>query len=258
VTAITPAADRNQQLLLSVDGVTVDFDGFKALNGFSMTLDRGALRVLIGPNGAGKSTLCDTIIGRVRATSGHIYFKGEDITHLPEYKIVQRGICRKFQAPGVLSSLSVLDNLLIAARSDRRWWRSLTTAASPQARARADEVLETVGLADRREVLAGELSHGEKQWLEIGMVVATDADLLLLDEPTAGMGPAETSRTAELIHSLLGHHAVLVIDHDMSFVEQLGGRVTVLHQGQFLKEGSVAQIRQDPDVAAVYLGRSEH
>jgi len=250
-------AAANTQVLLTVDGVTVDFDGFKALNGFSMTLDRGALRVLIGPNGAGKSTLCDTIIGRVRATSGHVYFKGEDITNLPEYQIVQRGICRKFQTPGVLSSLTVLDNLLIAARSDRRWWRSMT-AASAAERARADAVLEQVGLIERRDMLAGELAHGEKQWLEIGMVVATDADLLLLDEPTAGMGPAETSRTAELIHSLLGRHAVLVIDHDMSFVEQLGGRVTVLHQGQFLKEGSVAQIRKDPDVAAVYLGRVEH
>jgi urea transport system ATP-binding protein len=247
----------NTQLLLAVDGVTVDFDGFKALNGFSMTLDRGALRVLIGPNGAGKSTLCDTIIGRVRPTKGSVYFKGEDITHLPEHQIVQRGICRKFQAPGILSSLTVLDNLLIAARSDRRWWRSIT-AASPAERTRACEVLEQVGLIERRDMLAGELAHGEKQWLEIGMVVATDADLLLLDEPTAGMGPAETNRTAELIHSLLGRHAVLVIDHDMSFVEQLGGRVTVLHQGQFLKEGSVAQIRQDPDVVAVYLGRSEH
>lgn len=255
MSAVPTAA--NTQLLLAVDGVTVDFDGFKALNGFSMTLDRGALRVLIGPNGAGKSTLCDTIIGRVRPTSGNVYFKGEDITHLPEHQIVQRGICRKFQTPGVLSSLTVLDNLLIAARSDRRWWRSLT-AAAPAERARANEVLEQVGLIERRDMPAGELAHGEKQWLEIGMVVATDADLLLLDEPTAGMGPAETSRTAELIHSLLGRHAVLVIDHDMSFVEQLGGRVTVLHQGQFLKEGSVAQIRQDPDVVAVYLGRSEH
>lgn len=253
-----PAADLNAQLLLSVDGVTVDFDGFKALNGFSMTLDRGALRVLIGPNGAGKSTLCDTIIGRVRATSGHVYFKGEDITRLPEYQIVQRGICRKFQTPGVLPSLTVLDNILIASCRDRRWWRSLTAAALPAERARAEDVLGQVGLAERRNVLAGELAHGEKQWLEIGMVMATDADLLLLDEPTAGMGPAETSKTAELIHSLLGRHAVLVIDHDMSFVEQLGGRITVLHQGQFLKEGSVSQIRQDSDVASVYLGRSQH
>jgi urea transport system ATP-binding protein len=254
---IGPDADKNSKLLLSVDGVTVDFDGFKALNGFSLTLDRGTLRVLIGPNGAGKSTLCDTIIGRVRATSGHVYFKGAEITELPEYEIVQRGICRKFQTPGVLPSLTVLDNLLIASRRDRRWWRSFATGASADEKSRVEEILETIGLTDRRHILAGELAHGEKQWLEIGMVVATEADLLLLDEPTAGMGPNETSKTAQLILSLLGRHAVLVIDHDMSFVEELDGRVTVMHQGQFLKEGSVAQIRSDPDVASVYLGRAE-
>jgi len=251
------ATDGGLRLLLAVDGVTVDFDGFKALNGFSLTLDRGTLRILIGPNGAGKSTLCDTIIGRVRATSGHIVFKGEEITQLPEHEIVGRGICRKFQTPGVLPNLTVLDNLLIAARRDRKWWRSLGRGDPDAERARVDEVLETIGLADRRFHLAGELAHGEKQWLEIGMVVATDADLLLLDEPTAGMGPHETSHTAQLIRGLLGRHTVLVIDHDMSFVEQLDGRVTVMHMGQFLKEGSVAEIRNDPDVAAVYLGRSE-
>lgn len=243
-------------LLLAVDGVTVDFDGFKALNGFTLTLDRGTLRVLIGPNGAGKSTLCDTIIGRVRATDGQIYFKGEDITELAEHEIVQRGICRKFQTPGVLPSLSVMDNLLIAAQKDRRWWHSFGSSQPAEEHDRVDEVLETIGLADRRHARAGDLAHGEKQWLEIGMVVATDAELLLLDEPTAGMGPQETSRTAKLIRSLLGRHAVLVIDHDMSFVEQLDGRVTVMHQGQFLKEGSVAEIRRDPEVAAVYLGRA--
>lgn len=245
------------QLLLAVDGVTVDFDGFKALNVFSLTLDRGSLRVLIGPNGAGKSTLCDTIIGRVRATDGQVFFKGEDITQLTEHEIVRRGICRKFQTPGVLSSLSVLDNLLIAAQKDRRWWHSFGLSQSAEELEHVEEVLETIGLSDRRDVRAGELAHGEKQWLEIGMVVATDADLLLLDEPTAGMGPQETSRTAMLIRRLIGRHAVLVIDHDMSFVEQLDGRVTVMHMGQFLKEGSVAQIREDPEVAAVYLGRAK-
>jgi urea transport system ATP-binding protein len=256
MTLATPA-EKGPRLLLAVDGVTVDFDGFKALNCFSLTLDRGTLRILIGPNGAGKSTLCDTIIGRVRATSGQIVFKGEDITHLPEHEIVGRGICRKFQTPGVLTNLSVLDNLMIAAQRDRHWWHSLSRGDSAAVRERVDEVLEAVGLAERRFDLAGELAHGEKQWLEIGMVVATDADLLLLDEPTAGMGPLETSRTAKLIKSLLGRHTVLVIDHDMSFVEQLDGRVTVMHMGQFLKEGSVAEIRNDAEVAAVYLGRSE-
>jgi len=248
----------SSNLLLCVDGVTVDFDGFKALNTFSLTLDRGSLRVLVGPNGAGKSTLCDTIIGRVRPIAGRVYFKGTDITDLPEHEIVRRGICRKFQTPGVLSKLTVLDNLLIAARKERRWWRSFTPShrAAAEERDRAGAILQNIGLSERQEVLAGELAHGEKQWLEIGMVVATGAELLLLDEPTAGMGPSDTRRTAELIQRLVGPHTVLVIDHDMSFVEQLDARVTVMHQGQFLKEGSIAQIRTDPDVIAVYLGRT--
>jgi urea transport system ATP-binding protein len=245
-------------LLLMVDGITVDFDGFKALNVFSLIMERGTLRVLIGPNGAGKSTLCDTIIGRVRPASGRVYFKDEDITFLPEHEIVRRGICRKFQTPGVLPNLSVMENVLLAARRNRHWWRSFafSRAANAEERSRAEAVLERVGLLERIAVLAGELAHGEKQWLEIGMVVATGAELLLLDEPTAGMGPAETRRTAELIQRLTGEHSILVIDHDMSFVEQLDARVTVMHQGQFLKEGSVAEIRSDPDVIAVYLGRT--
>ncbi|ACK50946.1 urea ABC transporter, ATP-binding protein UrtD [Methylocella silvestris BL2] len=243
-------------LLLAVDGVTVDFDGFKALNGFSLTIDKGSLRVVIGPNGAGKSTLCDTIIGRVRATNGRVVFKGEEITYLPEFEIVRRGVCRKFQTPGVLPTLTVLDNLMIAGQKDRSWRRSFGLRQAPEEKEKIEKILETVGLTDRSHILAGELAHGEKQWLEIGMVVATDAELLLLDEPTAGMGPKETSKTADLIRGLGGQHAVLVIDHDMSFIEQLNGRVTVMHQGQFLKEGSVAEIRKDPDVAAVYLGRA--
>lgn len=248
---------QKSKLLLSVDGITVDFDGFKAIDNFSMTLDRGELRVLIGPNGAGKSTLCDTIIGRVRAASGHVYLNGAEITNLPEFEIVRRGICRKFQTPGVLPSLSVRDNLALAARRDRRWWTALTHATRQEERDRVEDILETIGLMDRATTMAGLLAHGEKQWLEIGMVVATGSELLLLDEPTAGMGPNETSRTAKLIRSLLGRHAVLVIDHDMAFVEELGAKVTVMHQGKFLKQGSVEQIRSDAEVAAVYLGRSE-
>lgn len=243
--------------LLKVDGITVDFDGFKAIDNFSMTLDRGQLRVLIGPNGAGKSTLCDTIIGRVQSAAGRVSFNDEDITNLPEYEIVRRGICRKFQTPGVLPSLSVRDNLAVAAQKDRRWWRGFGRGVRKAEAARVDEILEQVGLAARASTLAADLAHGEKQWLEIGMVVATEAELLLLDEPTAGMGPNETSKTARLIHSLLGKHAVLVIDHDMSFVEELGAKVTVMHQGKFLKQGSVAQVRADPEVAAVYLGRAK-
>jgi urea transport system ATP-binding protein len=243
-------------LLLAVDGVTVDYDGFKALDGFSLTLDAGELRVVIGPNGAGKSTLCDTIIGRVRPSSGRVLFRGVDISALPEHRIAQAGICRKFQAPGVLPTLSVADNLGIAAATDKRWWRSFGFGRPAAETARIEAILDRIGLADRRNVLAGTLAHGEKQWLEIGMVVATDAQLLLLDEPTAGMGPAETARTADLIRSLAGDHSIIVIDHDMAFVEQLGASVTVMHQGQFLMQGSIAQVRADARVAEVYLGRS--
>ncbi len=243
--------------LLALERVTVDFEGFKALTDVSLAIDRGELRILIGPNGAGKSTLCDAIIGRVRATGGHIRFKQHDITKLPEQEIVRRGICRKFQTPGVLPALTVLDNVLVAGRKNRGWWRALSTRVPAGERARADDILQIIGLADRRHALASELSHGEKQWLEIGMVVATDADLLLLDEPTAGMGPDDTQRTAELIRSLLGQHTVLVIDHDMTFVEALNGWTTVLHQGRILKEGSVAEIRADAQVQAVYLGREK-
>lgn len=243
--------------ILQLQEVTVDFDGFKALTNVSLVLEPGTLRILIGPNGAGKSTLCDTIIGRVRPTSGKIIFKEEEITSLPEQDIVRRGICRKFQTPGVLPTLTVMQNLLVAARKNRAWWKALTLSVPAEEKARAEEILQEIGLQDRRDVIAADLAHGEKQWLEIGMVVATDADLLLLDEPTAGMGPQDTQRTAALIHSLLGRHAVLVIDHDMSFVEALNGYTTVLHQGQVLKEGTVAEIRADEQVAAVYLGRAK-
>jgi urea transport system ATP-binding protein len=243
--------------ILMMEHVTVDFDGFKALTDVSLSLTPGDLRILIGPNGAGKSTLCDTIIGRVRPTSGKITFKDQVITALPEQEIVRRGICRKFQTPGVLPTLTVMENLLVAARKNRAWWRSFTTKTPADEVASAESILEKIGLVDRKNVTAADLAHGEKQWLEIGMVVATDADLLLLDEPTAGMGPQDTQRTAQLILSLLGRHAVLVIDHDMSFVEALNGYVTVLHQGQILKEGTVAEIRADPEVTAVYLGRAD-
>ncbi len=241
--------------LLRVESVTVDYDGFKALNNLDLTLPEGALTVVIGPNGAGKSTLCDTVIGRVRPSAGRILLRGEDISRLPEHKIVAKGVCRKFQTPGVLIGLSVIDNLLIAAAEDRRWQSAFRLRLSKADLAKAEETLALVGLQARRDALAGELSHGEKQWLEIGMVVATGCELLLLDEPTAGMGARESSRTAEIIRSLIGPHSVLVIDHDIDFVEQLGGHVVVMHQGQLFKQGSLAQMRSDQDVASIYLGR---
>ncbi|APL94689.1 ABC transporter ATP-binding protein [Sphingobium sp. TA15] len=243
--------------MLQLENVVVDFDGFKAIDDLSLTIESGSMTVVIGPNGAGKSTMCDSIIGRVRPASGRVLFHGAEIQAESEHAIVGRGICRKFQTPGVLVALSVIDNLAIAATRDRNWWACFSRKGEAEARARAEEILEQIGLTDRRDTLAGNLSHGEKQWLEIGMVVATDAELLLLDEPTAGMGASESSQTATLVRSLLGKHAVLVIDHDIDFVSQLGGHVVVLHQGRLLREGTLEQIRADEEVAAIYLGRAK-
>lgn len=243
--------------MLQLENVVVDFDGFKAINDLSLTIESGSMTVVIGPNGAGKSTMCDSIIGRVRATSGKVLFHGREIQNEAEHKVVGLGICRKFQTPGVLVALSVIDNLTIAATSDRNWWSKFGRKGEAGARARAEEILKMIDLEARRDILAGNLSHGEKQWLEIGMVVATDAELLLLDEPTAGMGAAESTQTANIVKSLVGKHAVLVIDHDIDFVAQLGGHVVVLHQGQLLREGTLEQIRADEEVAAIYLGRAK-
>ena len=241
--------------LLDVENLTVDFDGFKALEGMSLHLMPASVRVLIGPNGAGKSTLCDAIIGRVRPASGRVVFKGKNITSLPEYQIVRKGICRKFQTPGVLENLTVEENLALSARSRRECWRSFGWTLSGEARIRAEETLELIGLTEKGKQPAGALSHGQKQWLEIGMVVASDADLLLLDEPAAGMSHGEAEQTAELIRRLSLRHSFLVIDHDMTFVAQLEAPVSVMHMGRLLKEGTLEEVRNDPQVAAVYLGR---
>ena len=251
------AAAASGEPMLRLENVTVDFDGFKAINDLSLSIAAGSMTVVIGPNGAGKSTMCDSIIGRVRPTSGRVLFHGEEIQHVVEHEIVAKGICRKFQTPGVLIGLSVIDNLMITAMGDRRWWKSFIKAGEEEARARAEDILARVGLTERRDALAGNLSHGEKQWLEIGMVVATDAELLLLDEPTAGMGAVESTQTADIIKTLVGKHAVLVIDHDIDFVSQLNGHVIVLHQGQLLREGTLDAIRADEEVAAIYLGRAK-
>ena len=248
--------DAELPALLAVDHVTVSFDGFKALDDFSFSLAAGACHVLIGPNGAGKSTLLDAIIGRVRPASGRILFKDADLAKVPEYEIVRRGICRKFQTPGVLDALTIEDNLRVAAARNRGAWHALSSTTSAQERARVDEVLGITGLTERRHDLAAELAHGMKQWLEIGMVVASGADLLLLDEPAAGMTHQEAQATARLIRSLTGPHAFIVIDHDMDFVEQLSAPVSVLNMGRMLAHGTVDEIRRNADVEAVYLGRA--
>ena len=248
---------RMTEPLLSIQKLTVCFDGFKAIDGLSFTLMPRSIRVLIGPNGAGKSTLLDAIIGHVRPTAGRIIFKGHDITRLAEYKIVRRGICRKFQTPGVLDNLTVAENLMLASSRTRDCWHSFARQALPRLRRETEPLLKLINLSDRRDCVAARLSHGQKQWLEIGMVVASDADLLLLDEPAAGMSHDEAAQTAQLIRSLSERHSLLVIDHDMGFVAQLEAPVSVLHMGRLLKEGSLEEVRTDPQVMEVFMGRAE-
>ncbi len=241
--------------LLDIQDVHVTFDGFRALDGVTLQIFPRTTRVIIGPNGAGKSTLLDTVIGRTRATRGRIVFRGEDVTRLPEHRIVRAGICRKFQTPGVLEQLTVYENLAVAVRRHKQWWAHFRISLDAGERERIDEVLLEIGMAERRGRLAAELAHGEKQWLEIGMVLASDAELVLLDEPTSGMTPAETDLTAALIRRVAERHTVVVIDHDMSFVENLAAPVTVLHLGRVLKDGDIQTLRDDPEVIAIYLGR---
>jgi urea transport system ATP-binding protein len=245
------------EVLLQLEQVTVSFDGFKAIENLSFSVQAGTIRVLIGPNGAGKSTMCDAVIGKVRPTSGKIIFKGMDISQKSEHAIANLGICRKFQTPGVLENLTVRDNLAVAVRKNKQWFANLKPHLEQKEEQRLEELLRLVGLEERRLVLAGQLAHGEKQWLEIGMVVAANPELLLLDEPTAGMTAQETAKTAELIRKLSGQHTILVIDHDMHFVELLQAPVSVLHQGQLFAEGSIEEIRSNPKVIEIYLGRAK-
>jgi urea transport system ATP-binding protein len=243
--------------LLKLEHVTVSFDGFKALDDFNFSIDKGSIRVVIGPNGAGKSTMCDTVIGKVRPTQGTVIYNDKDISKTAEHTIVRQGICRKFQTPGVLENLSVEDNLAVGVRKRKGWWVNVRSSLTKEETNKVTEILELVGLSEKRDMLASQLAHGEKQWLEIGMVVAADPELLLLDEPTAGMTTQETEKTAELISRLAGKHTVLVIDHDMSFVELLNAPVSVMHQGKLFKEGSISELRDDPAVVEIYLGRSK-
>ncbi len=243
--------------LLQVENITVSFDGFKALDNVSLSVMPTTVQIVIGPNGAGKSTLMDTIIGRVHPVSGRVMFKGADMTRLPEYEVVRRGICRKFQTPGILSTLTAEENLIIAAKRSRGWISTLRSSISEAEQTRVNEILSLIGLREKRGMIAGHLAHGAKQWLEIGMVVASDGELLLLDEPAAGMTHQERAKTAELIRSLATRHAFIVIDHDMDFVEQLAAPVSVLHMGRMLKQGSIEEVRNDPQVKSVYLGRVE-
>jgi urea transport system ATP-binding protein len=247
--------ERNDTLLY-LDGVSVSFDGFRALNGLSFYVRAGELRAIIGPNGAGKTTMMDVITGRTRPDAGEVFFDGDiDLTRLDEARIANLGIGRKFQKPSVFESHSVFENLELALKGERSPLASLLfRLAAPQAE-RIEHVLETIALADQRHRLAAELSHGQKQWLEIGMLLMQDPDLLLVDEPVAGMTDAETEETAILLKEIAKTRSVVVVEHDMDFVRDLGCRVTVLHEGAVLAEGALDVVQNDNRVIEVYLGR---
>jgi urea transport system ATP-binding protein len=242
--------------LLYLDGVTVSFDGFHALDGLSLVVDPGELRSIIGPNGAGKTTMMDVITGKTRPDRGQVLFDGgADLTRLDEAEIANLGIGRKFQRPTVFENLSVLENLELALEHDRRTWPTLLARLSPAEHRRIDEVLGMIGLGERKTAPAGTLSHGQKQWLEIGMLLVQNTRLLLLDEPVAGMSDHETERTAALIRAIVGERTLIVVEHDMAFVRELAARTTVLHEGKVLAEGSVETVQANPQVIEVYLGR---
>ncbi|MEX2146027.1 MAG: urea ABC transporter ATP-binding protein UrtD [Candidatus Rokuibacteriota bacterium] len=243
--------------IIYLEDVTVSYDGFRALNRLTFYMDRRELRVVIGPNGAGKTTLLDVISGRVAPVSGRVIFGHHtDLLGLPENDIATLGIGRKFQTPSVFVNLTVEDNVeLSLRRASKGVLATLLRADAAEARDRIATTLKTVALESKARVKAGALSHGEKQWLEIGMVIAQDPALLLVDEPVAGMTDEETARTGELLQAIAADRSVLVIEHDMEFVRQLARRVTVLHQGAVLCEGSVEQVQADPRVLEVYLGR---
>ncbi len=247
--------DESRGIILYLEDITVSFDGFKALNALTLYVEAGELRCIIGPNGAGKTTMMDVITGKTRPDHGSAWFgQTIDLLSLHEPEIAQSGIGRKFQKPTVFEQHSVFENLELALVGDKTVWRTLFARLSLQQRERIDSVLETVGLVAQRNARAGALSHGQKQWLEIGMLLMQSPQLLLVDEPVAGMTPQETERTAELLVSLAGERSVVVVEHDMDFVRSIAKRVTVLHEGSVLAEGNMDEVQNNPRVKEVYLG----
>ena len=244
----------SRDFILSVEGLTVSFDGFKAVNDLSLYLEHNEIRVIIGPNGAGKTTVLDLICGKTRATDGAIRFKGQELTRMKEHQIVRSGVGRKFQNPSIYDDLTVFENLEVSYPRGRSVMGALAFRRDQQVLDAVHEVAETIFLADQLDCRAGLLSHGQKQWLEIGMLLIQKPDLLMLDEPVAGMSVAERKKTAELLKVITRNHTVLVIEHDMQFVGDIADRVTVMHQGQVLSEGSLAHVKADPKVVEVYLG----
>ena len=252
MTALGPVSDT----LLYLDGVSVSFDGFRALNNLSLVLAPGEMRAVIGPNGAGKTTMMDVITGKTRPDAGRVVYAADiDLTRLDEPAIASLGIGRKFQKPTVFEMHTVWDNLLLALSGDRRPWFALGARQTREEQARIEGILDTTRLGEHRSRRAGDLSHGQKQWLEIGMLLAQDPRLLLVDEPVAGMTDAETEQTAELLREINRTRSVVVVEHDMAFVRALDVKVTVLHEGSVLSEGTIDHVSGDPRVIEVYLGR---
>jgi urea transport system ATP-binding protein len=249
-------AERTTTAMLYLDGVTVSFDGFRALNKLSFAVEPGEMRAIIGPNGAGKTTMMDVVTGKTRPDSGEVVFDGShDLTKLDESEIAELGIGRKFQKPTVFEMHTVEDNILLALKSDRRPRATLFWRDTPESDSRIDGILQTIRLTGVRHRVAGGLSHGQKQWLEIGMLLAQEPKVLLVDEPVAGMTDAETQQTAELLKDINRDRTVVVVEHDMAFVRELGVKVTVLHEGSVIAEGSIDQVSENERVIEVYLGR---
>jgi urea transport system ATP-binding protein len=240
--------------LLAVEGLTVSFDGFKAVNDLSFYVDEHEIRVIVGPNGAGKTTVLDLICGKTRATSGSIKFRGQELTKMSESKIVLAGVGRKFQTPSIYDDLTVFENLEISYPKGRTVFGALTFRRDTAVVERVHEVAEMIFLENLLHERAEFLSHGQKQWLEIGMLLIQDPDLLMLDEPVAGMSVSERKKTAELLNKIIANRSIIVIEHDMKFVEDIAHKVTVLHQGKVLSEGSMERVKNDPKVVEVYLG----
>ena len=248
--------DISHKVILYLEDISVSFDGFKALNNLNLTIDAGELRCIIGPNGAGKTTMMDVITGKTRPDAGTCFFgQTLDLTRMTEPEIAHAGIGRKFQKPTIFENHTVFENLELAMKTDKRVWTSLFAWLSQEERDRISDTLKQIRLDGEADRQAGLLSHGQKQWLEIGMLLMQEPQLLLLDEPVAGMTDDETERTGELFKSLAGKHSLVVVEHDMAFIEQLGGKVTVLHEGSVLAEGNLSTVQADPRVIEVYLGR---
>jgi urea transport system ATP-binding protein len=246
--------NNNTDFLLALENVSVSFDGFKAVNELNLYIDKGELRVIIGPNGAGKTTVLDLICGRTPVSEGSIKFKNQEITGYKEQQIVRLGIGRKFQTPTIYEDLTVFENLELSLPRGRNVMGALFWSRTDEVAERVNEVAEMIFLEGELDRLGGTLSHGQKQWLEIGMLLIQDPELLMLDEPVAGMSVSERAKTAELLNEIIKNRSVIVIEHDMKFVESIAHRVTVLHQGKVLAEGDIQSVQSNPKVKEVYLG----